>query len=238
MKSLLLFFTFTVLLWGESFTFVTGKNNVAQKVSSIIVEKAYKRAGFNTKIQFLPLQEALNLSKSGRVDGEVARIENITKYAPDLRIVPITIMSVEAIAFSKKDIVIGSWNDLKDYNLTIVKGAKFIEIACKNLDKNLVTTFKEAAENLYHDKTDVIVIPKLAMYNLRYQYGYKEIKRVSHVLKKMKLYHFVHKKNKHLVPIITPILEKMRDSGELYYLRKSYLRSITPKKRKKVNRTF
>ena len=49
---------------------------------------------------------------------------------------------------------------------------------------------------------------------------------ISSTLEKQKLYHFVHKKNSHLIPIITPVLKKMEQSGEIAYIRNAFLRKL------------
>ena len=94
-------------------------------------------------------------------------------------------------------------------------------------DKDYVSTFIQAFDALKDDKTDLIVVPKKAAIRLCLRAQYKDIKRISPVLKKLKLYHFVHAKNTHLIAKILPILEQMKKSGEINYIEKSYLRSLT-----------
>lgn len=65
--------------------------------------------------------------------------------------------------------------------------------------------------------------PKLASLNIMYRYKYSDIKVVSKNLKTLKSYHFIHKKNADLVPIFTPISQRMKDSNEFKYIRKEYL---------------
>jgi len=221
---------FPLLLHAESYTFSGGKDNVAHTIASRVIIKAYKNAGINITPVFLNLEESLRQSNAGITDGEIARIATITRLYPNLRKVPVSTMSVEAIAFSKNtSLDIKTWNDLKGHNLTIVKGAKFIETGTKDLDQNYVANINDALELLQADKTDIIVLPKLAGINLIYSKKYHQIKAVSHSLKTLKLYHFVHKKNAHLIPIITPILKEMQRSGEIAFIKKTHLLKATKK---------
>ncbi|MDF1880000.1 transporter substrate-binding domain-containing protein [Sulfurimonas sp. MAG313] len=226
MKQLFLL-TFPFMLWAQVYQ-ITGPNkNVAQNVVAKILTKAYAQANLEMKAVFLPPQEALDASCSGKLDGELARIKKISKFCPDLRIIPVSLVNIEAVAYSKdKNIHIKQWADLKNYNFTITKGSKFIEEATKNFKKESVSTFPEAFEKLMKNKTQIIVIPKKSALHLMIEKKYYEIKPVSPVLKKLKLYHFLHKKNAKLIPILTPILQKMKDSGEISYINTSYLRSL------------
>jgi len=229
MKVILIIILFCLTSLGaQTYTFSGGQDNVAQMIASKILIRAYSKAGLEAKGLFLPLEESLIQSNEGITDGELARIKKISTLYPNLIIVPVSIISVEAVAFSKnRDIQIKQWSDLKNYNFTIVKGAKFIELETKGMKKSYVTTFTEAFQNLNNDKTEVIVIPKKAAIRLILKKEFKDIKPVSKSLKKIKLYHFVNKKHKHLIPIITPVLEEMRDNGEIMYMNNAFLRSIT-----------
>jgi len=209
---------------AESYTFSGGKNNFAHAIAAEVLIKAYKKVNIDITPIFLTLQESLERSNSGELDGELARISAITKFSPNLNKVPVSIISVNAVAFSKnKSLFINNWSELKGHKITIVKGAKFIEIETKDMDRNFVTTLEEALQLLDSNQTEIIVIPKLASINLIYQNKYHDVKAISNSLKIRKLYHFVHKKNTHLIPIITPVLQEMKKSGEVDFIRKAEL---------------
>lgn len=223
----LLILLLSLSLSAKTYTISGGKNNVTQIIASKILEVAYFRAGLDMNTSFIQLEESLLSSNSGKTDGEIARIKKISLIYTNLVIVPVALTSVEAIAFSKKDITIKTWDDLKAYDFSIVKGAKFIEIATKKMDKKFVLSFEQAFIDLKNDKTQVIVLPKLAGLKYMYSQEFYDIKPVSSSLKTLKLYHFVNKKNIHLIPLLTPILKSMLESGEIRYWRDSHLRSIS-----------
>jgi len=227
---ILLFIIFSVVLNARVYTFSGGTNNVVQIVAAKILTKAYSRTEVKIKPVFMPLAESLDRSNKGETDGELARVRAITKLYPNLMPVPVVIGRVEAIAFSKNtSLDIKNWNDLDGHKFTIVKGSKFIEAATKKLQKDHVDSFEEAFAKLAKDETEIIVIPQKAAVRLILQKEYKDIKPVSSSLQTLSLYHFVHKKNAHLIPIITPVLLKMQKSGEIKYITNAYLRSITPR---------
>ncbi len=226
---LILFLLLPFMLEARVYTFSGGEDNTVMLIASQVLKKAYTKAGIDIEILFLPLEESLQRSNSGQTDGELVRIKKITQLYPNLRQVPVEIISVEAIAFSKNSTLhIKKWSDLQGHKLTIVKGTKFIEQATKDIPKEVVLSFQEAFTALAQDKTEILVIPKLAGLRLYYSHEYEDIKPVSSALTRLPLYHFVHKKNSHLIPIITPVLQEMKKSGEIEYIRQSYLRYITP----------
>ena len=193
-------------------------------IAAEVLTRAYKKAGIQINPAFKTLEDSLQSSNSGETDGELARLENITQSFPNLIKVPVTIVSVEAVTFSKNtSLTINKWDDLRTHKLTVVKGAKCIEAKTKDIKKNFALTFEEALELLHTNKTELVVAPKLSVINLIHKKKYHEIKAVSNSLQKIELYHFVHKKNKHLIPIITPILQSMQESGEIAFIRKSQL---------------
>jgi len=62
-------------LEAKSYIISGGKNNVVQIIASKILIIAYKRAGHDMHPIFLPLEQSLKLSNSGKSDGEMARIK-------------------------------------------------------------------------------------------------------------------------------------------------------------------
>ncbi|MCW8934355.1 MAG: transporter substrate-binding domain-containing protein [Gammaproteobacteria bacterium] len=231
--SILLLYTLLISplsLSAKSYTFSGGKNNLIHSIAAEVLIKAYKKADIEITPLYLTLQESLERSNAGETDGELARISTITRFTPNLDKVPVSIISVEAVAFSKNtSLVINNWNDLRGHKITIVKGVKFIETETKGLERNFVATHQDALQLLQLDQTEVIVIPKLASINLIYQNKYHDIKAVSNSLKSPELYHFVHRKNRHLIPIITPILQEMKNSGEIEFIRKAELMKAAKK---------
>lgn len=231
MKVLLILLLLSSLnLQARTYTFSGGNDSTVQFIAAKILQKAYSKAGIQIKPAYFPLEESLQRSNSGETDGELVRIEKITELYGNLKQVPVEIIFVEAVAFSKNtSLKIKDWNDLRGHKVTIVKGNKFIEKATQEIPREVAPGFKEALDALVQNKTEIVVIPRLSALQLYYTHDYDNIKPVSDVLQKLPLYHFVHKKNAHLIPIITPILQQMKDSGEIEYIRQTYLKSVKSK---------
>jgi len=227
MKALVLLSLFYILLNAQVLQFSAGKNNVVHKVASEVLHRAYTRIGIEPEFSYINLQESLILSNSGQIDGEIARIKVIHKKFPNLIEVPVVISYVEGAAFSKNtSLYIANWNDLKPYRIGIAKGAKFIETGTKGMNRIFYKGFKAAFFALDKGEIDLVVTPKSTGKYIIHEEGFKDIKMVGETLQKLDLYHFLHKKNKHLIPKITPVLQEMKKSGEIQYIRGYYFRKI------------
>ena len=217
-----------LILNARIYNFSGAEDHTIMYIASSVLQKAYTRAGIETQFVFLPLEVSLKRSNSGEDDGEIARIKNITLLYPNLRQVPVEITAVEAVAFSKStSLNIKNWSDLYGHKVTVIKGVKFIEQSTKNIPREFKPTFAEAFEALENGNTEIVIAPKLTGKSVLYKENYNQIKVVSPTLKRLPLYHFVHKKNSHLIPIIIPVLKKMKESGEIDYIHQAYLRTIT-----------
>lgn len=212
---------------AERYYFSGGKDNVVHQVAARILVKAYRNAGIDMQPLFLPLELSLQMSNAGETDGELARIGAITDLYPNLRRVPVRLISVEAVVFSKnRQLRFRNWGDLAGHDITVVKGTKFIERGVGDLPHTRVESFEQAFARLQRDDTGLVVAPKLAGLKQVYQRGYDDITIVSPSLETLDLYHFVHKKNARLVPVLQPVLQAMRDSGEIAFMREAFITGL------------
>jgi len=210
----------TFSLHAKDYVFSGGEHSLIQSISAVVLVRAYKKAGIKIIPVFLELQHSLQQSNAGITDGEIARVAGINIFTPNLRKVPVPITSLDAVAFSKNTALkIDNWNGLASHHFTIVKGVKYIETATKQYKPNHAISFDQASELLQAGKTEIVVASKVAFMNMLYKKGYSDIKAISGSLKKLELFHFVHKKNQHLIPVITPVLQHMLDSGEISHIR-------------------
>ena len=229
MKNLVLSLTFlSSLLHAQEYVLSGGKDIAIHYIASNVLQKAYSRAGLKMKPIYIAPEESLIKANKGETDGDLARINTIRNLYPNLRQVPVSIVSIGATAFSKDlSLKINNWEDLRGHKFAIVKGVKFVEAATQTMQRDILHNYQEAFEHLQNDKTDILVLSTIAGLNFIFNHHYDTIKPISPTLQSLKLYHYVHKKNAHLIPVLTPVLQAMEKSGELQYLNNSYLRSIT-----------
>lgn len=215
------------MLNADKLTFSSGKNNILHKISSEILKKAYSNIGMETKFIYGDFEESLTLSNSGLIDGEIARLKKLNEKYTELLLIPVAINYMDAVAFGKdRSIYISKWEDLKNYDVGIVEGTKCIEDGTSCLITSVYKNFDELFKALDTHKVDIIVTPKISGRYIIYQKKYKDIHIISPSLEHVKMYHFLHKKNKALLPKITKALKNMEKHGELKYIRSSYLKKL------------
>ena len=225
-KYIFLLWVLTLPLLSQTMTFSGIKGNLVHELSSVIMKKAYTDIGIDAKFQFLPGERALKHSNSGLTDGEISRIKRVSKKYPNLLLVPVKINSVDAAVYSKDTTLsIKKWDDLKPYKVAIVKGTKFIEKGSKHLHPFVVSQFKIAFDMLLAGRVNIIVVPKLTGDTFIHKKRYKSIISLGISLKRLDLYHFIHKKNKKILPHITQSLQNMQNSGEIIKLREAFIQS-------------
>lgn len=229
MKSIVLIFFVTLLSISEAraLTFSVNQDSVAHDIGTTILTKAYNRIGITPQFISMPLQQSLEMSNAGQIDGEIVRIKKITEMYPNLVEIPVIISFVEGIAFSKDySMEINSWEDLKPYKIAIIEGVKFIEKGTEGMNRILVDGYKEAFTLLKSDEVDIVVSTKTSGVFIAHKLRYRDIKPIGSVLQKLDLYHFLHKKNAHIIPQLTPVLQTMKKSGEISYIRGQYLNNL------------
>jgi len=223
---------FKIFIWS-SFLFLVSCPIYAQKslifsavqgsmidnfVFSQILKEGYQRIGIKTQIEFLPAERALVYSNNGQTDGEIARIMGISKKYPNLIVVPVVVMPTGVVAFTLKnnEISVKGWESLRGYNVSIQRGMKLIEINAEKSgwETNKLIHTEQLFRLLLLGRVEVAVTGKFkglsGLSNLKKSgMDISNIVMLDPPLYSVKLYHYLHNKNKHLIPRITASLQEM-----------------------------
>lgn len=215
--SILLFLNGVLSLQAEDiYTISTGPEDDGEVlITKPIVIEAYKRIGIEAQVDHHPWARALELSSSGDTDGELHRVKAISSKFESLIIVNEPVLYIDFVAFAKQDknIFIKKWEDLKPYTFTYVRGIKLIESNTQEMNVEPVRDFKTALKLLELDRVDVVLD---TYYNAIKEIelgGYTNFQLSSDYLARIPLYHFVHKRNAHLVPKLEEALREMKKEG-------------------------
>lgn len=190
--------------------------DVPSAVNALLLKAIYKRAGYELKITPMPAARATVEAESGNVDGEVNRVAAYADAHPNLIRVepPISIWKISAFYKNAERISINGPDDLKKYSLAYVRGLKGPEDLVKGAQKvEALTTSEQLVNFLQSDRADVIVDGQSQVKFYVKRLGFKDFAQVE--LTRTPLYHYLHVKNKDLVPVISRIIKKLSDSGEL-----------------------
>ena len=195
---------------------VEGSQDVNAGVA--VVKEAYRRLGIPVEIKWLQGKTALELSNSGRLDGEVQRIDGLDRRFEHLVQIPVPVNFLEGVAFSKKqDFPVQGWFSLRPYRIGIVRGILFAEQGTRGMRVTAAGSYKELIGLLYRLDIDVAVMPRInGQFAIR-QTNLKTVRELPGVLEPLFLYHYLHKKNAHLVPKVE--LKRMLLDGTIQRIR-------------------
>jgi len=189
-------------------------------ISERVVSEAYKRLGIQVKIEKSPTKRALTELNHGKLDGAVSRVKGLEKSYSNLIRVPIVVSTFEAVVFSKNDTLpITGWDSLKPYNIGIKRGMKFAEMGTKGMKTYPVDKSSQLFQMLNLGRVDLIVISRAAGLLALKQTQLQDIHMLALPVARIKLYHYLHKKNAAIVPRITKALQDMENEGRIEEIR-------------------
>jgi ABC-type amino acid transport substrate-binding protein len=211
-----------VLMWTNSFAEISSRklvlgnleNSLNAKPAKRVLDMAYKRIGIDVDVIYYPAERALIIANQGSVDGELQRVYGINKKFPNLIMVPTSIGQFASYVFTKKvEFVVDGWKSLGPYHIGLVKGVKFAERATQGMKRSFAMTVPQLFRMLYAERVDIVVISEFSGLIGLKKAGLEGIKYLTPPVEVYKLYHYLHKKNKDLVPEIDLVLKDMEKEG-------------------------
>lgn len=196
-------------------------------VSKAVMTEAYHRLGITIHAESMPAERAMISANSGVVEGELYRRDGMEKIYPNLVMIPVPIYFYELRVFSKgKSFTVNGWDSLRPYSIGIVTGVKVVEAATQGMSVESVATMEQAFTKLEKGRTDIVVSNGSSGLYIIKLLGLKGISELSPALDKFPVYHYLHKKNQHLVPKLTAVLEGMQLDGTILKLQRETLEKL------------
>ena len=217
-------------LCQEPFVFTQIISTPDQIVGVEVLKVAFKRMDIPVAFKFYPGARALEMSSSGKVDGEVHRIWEIGEKYPTLRRVPTPINFIETVGFVKRDnnIDIEKCEDLRPHRVAIVRGIKHTEMCSEGVEELSVLNDGESMMKfLEKGRTDIALDAGLnGLIQLKKSGLESAIKPLPQALGKSLLYAYVHEKHIALFPKLDGEFQKMVESGEMSSIRERVIQEI------------
>ena len=206
----------------------TVANSPDTSVSSDVLKEAYRRLGIDISIRGLGASEALQRSNSGLADGEVQRIDGISRNFPNLIQVPIPINYIQGAVFSKNSALkLRGWYSLRTFKIGLVKGIIFAEKGTSGMQVQMTETYDQLIELLLNDQVDLIVVPYINGAVAIRQHPQGGQLHLNGILETYLLYHYLHKTHEKLVPAITSTLKSMLLDGTITTMRSKIVSDLT-----------
>jgi polar amino acid transport system substrate-binding protein len=217
------FFMFLLLVLANSARaktlVITGgeETNSIVRVAQLVMTDIYQKLGYHVKFRHCPLKRALMAANAGIYDAEVARVKGLEAKFPNLIRIPVAIYQIEGVAFTKnKDFPIDGWESLRPYKIGVLRGVQFAEKGTENLNREISNSLISMFKKLDAERVDVVVEAKLnGIITIKQLKLHDSILILNPPLETIELFHYVHKKNEHLVPKLTEILRQMKQNGSL-----------------------
>ncbi len=183
---------------------------------SEIVKSAYAKLGVEVEVRYLPGKRSLHYSNTGHADGELFRIQGIDHIYPNLVRIPVAIMELETIAYAKRtDIVIDGWASLTPYKIGFLRGFRKAEDNTQGMHVYSAEKMSSLFNLLVNGRVDLVIESRIGGKNSLDSKAYAAVMPLEPPITKFKIFHYVHRENKSLVPGLTKVLREMEASGEL-----------------------
>ena len=199
----------------------TNQVNAIHMIAADFIVEAYKRIGRDVEFVNLPNRRSLMQADDGACDGETIRIKGLDKTYKNLILVPVPVAQLHGVAFMKhhRDTHlpdINTWQDMRGLDVYIIHGEVYAERGTADIGGRTVGTYKQLFTMLEQDRADVgIGIHHVGLVELARNFPNSAIHTHGAPLLIAPLYHYIHRKNRHLLKDLTRVLEDMAESGEL-----------------------
>ncbi len=189
------------------------------------MKEAFSRIDVDVALRHLDPEEALVNANEGKADGDAVRIDGLSILYPNLLQVPAIAFMTNFVAFLKKpESKLTEWNDLKPYDVAIIKGHKISE---KMVLGTRSLTITENLESLFYllktNTVEVVVCEREFGTEMARKLNITEIIVSPPPLAKLSFFVYLHKKHEILIPGLIQAINEMHIDG-------SYNRIVDQKK--------
>ena len=218
LKSLLLLFVlitfFAVSVSAQTLTLSTLKGSDNGRLAEKILVSAYQRIGLSIKTVELPAARALAMADQGLTDGELQRIFEIGNRYQNLLRIPTPLFTLDGMVFTiHHDFAVNGKESLRPYQIGIVQGIKYAESLTHNLRVTKVTKIPQLIRMLEQRRIDLFILSRFHGLGIIKEQQYMGIRMLEPPLVSINLYHYLHKKNRRLIPSVNASLEDMKQEG-------------------------
>jgi polar amino acid transport system substrate-binding protein len=205
--------------------FTTIEKSSYATISEHVMRVAYDRLGIDMFVISLPAERAILAANMGTADGELYRIKNMQFKYKNLIMVPVPIGKLEGIAITKnKKISIKKWEELAIHRTCFRHGVKFAEAGLNNIKAQPVSLNSQLFGMLRKNRCDIIVIARITSIPLMLNFiATQKVPIYQSVLQTYPLFHYLHKKNAHLLPRLVKVLKKMQQEGLIEKIRSEFI---------------
>ncbi|WP_319583621.1 transporter substrate-binding domain-containing protein [uncultured Pseudodesulfovibrio sp.] len=203
-------------LAGESL--VLGYGGGSLSVESLkVLKEAYERIGVKVEGRRMPAARSLEMADTGQVDGDVNRIEAIEEQYPNLIRVDVPVNLLEGIVLTcNTSLEHVNPEAISKLHLGIKIGNRYAEMLTQDMpDVTKLPYEKKLMALLLEGRLDALLVDRAWAKAEMAKPGMECLRINEPPLVVVPLYHYLNRRHKDLVPMITGELRAMRESGEI-----------------------
>ncbi|MGL1893067.1 MAG: transporter substrate-binding domain-containing protein [Spirochaetaceae bacterium] len=180
-----------------------------------VLKEAYSRIDMELTITGLPAKRSLIVSNSGvDADGELFRISGIEKTYTNLMPIEIPLILSEWQVYSMNyDFDVKGWHSLKQYTIGVRRGIATTDNGTEGMDTQKVNSNEQLFSMLKYNRVDVVVLSKINAVKVLRNFLDLDVKLLNKPVQVIPVYHYLHKKNRDIIPTLTAAMKQMEDEG-------------------------
>ncbi len=198
--------------------FITGiQNEQTHTMAKKVILEAYRRIGYDAHFELFPGHRSIDMANNGESDGDIARIGETQKKFTNLVLVPTSIIHFKGVVFTKTITKkINEWKDLNGLRIGVIRGIQYSTIGTQGMSPSFAEDMTHLFKLLDEDMIQVaIAVSRAGQIEISRRFKERGIHEIGEPLYTGPLYHYVHKKNRKLVPELNNILQEMERQNEI-----------------------
>ena len=215
---------------ADKLVFSTFENAGITMVEEPVMREVYRRLGYQIEIRQFPGARAIQLADQGNFDGELARLSVVRGMFENLVMVPTPIHKLKNVVFTRDaDFTPRGWDSLKPFSVVTLTGYKYNEKKLKEhgINHYLVTRFDQVLNTVKAGRYDIGLLVMLDGLRVMKDEGIRGLRILDPPLETFPIYHFLHKKQKALVPLVNEKLMELRKEGFVKRVEKRVILELT-----------
>lgn len=196
-------------------------DNPAVMIITPIITKTYDSLNIEIEVLNISWARSILVADKGESDAELFRTAMITEKYKNLVRVNEPVISLDMVVFVRdKSINVKTWKDLAPYRIAFMRGVKSVEKNTMNYKVFQVNTLEKAFDMLDKGRVDIVIEEFFNGSRTVRKMGLKDVHVLENTLESFPVYHFLHYKNRELVPLLEKKLREFKADGTISKIRK------------------
>lgn len=188
-----------------------------------VLREAYARLGLSIEVEHLPAERSLHWATSGRLDGELCRVQETEGLLP----VPTKLHDFRLSAFTIRPLPVTSWADLQPYKIAYERGMRPISQRTE-LDLTAVNSIQSGILLLDKKRVDIFLDDHYSVLYAASQMNLTQPLFSQPLILAVPTYHLLNKKHGALAKQLDRVLQEMQQNGRMQQIEQQVMAQFFP----------